>query len=152
MSTVPAVLAALTSLARAALPNTQVINGPAGSVARTKDRVLLVGPDSDEEILIDEQFDSMSNETTSEAYVVPMTVVADYSGIDQTISDSAAFADCAAMLQAIGAHPSGPTLGLEASGVISVLPIGERRFQRVANESGRHSVVRFGVQVYAQNS
>lgn len=152
MSSAPAVLVALTTLGVAALPNSQVINGPAGSVAISRPRLLLVGPDSDEEIFIDEQFDSLAGLTTSEQYVVPLTVVADYSGTDQASVDAAAFADCDAMLQAVANHPSGPTLGLEASGVISVLPIGERRFQRMANESGRHAAVRFGVQVYAQNA
>lgn len=153
MSTVPAVLAAITALAITALPNScQVVNGPAGAVAVTRGRVVLIGPDSDEEILITEDYDSLSNVTTSEEYFVPMTAVADYSGTDQTVADGAAFADCTAVLQAIADHPSGPTLGLEASGVISVQAVGERRFQRVANESGRHAVVRFGVQVYAQLS
>lgn len=147
MSSVPGVLAGLTAVGKAALPSSQVINGGWASQTITRERLLLVG---DEEILINRQFDSLSDVTMSEEYDVPLTAAADLSGADPLIADAAAFADYETFVQAVLDHPSGHTLGLEASGVISVLPTGEQRFQRLSDENGRHAVVRFVVHVYAQ--
>ena len=147
MSSVPAVLAALVTLATATLPNSQVINGGIGTATTTTGRFLLVG---DDEILIERQFDSMSNVTFSEEYVVPLTVGADLPGTDQAAADTQALADYETFLQAVADHPQGPTLGLGDG--VSVLPVGSHRFVRLADENGRHAAVRFGVRVYSQLS
>src|SRR5215217_2919963 len=139
MSSIPAVLAALAALGEATLPNNQVINGGWTSETVTYGRLLLVG---DEEILIERDFDSMSDVTTSEQYVVPLAVAADLAGSDQLLADAAALADYEAMVQAILEHPSGHTLGLEASGVISVLPLGSHSFRRASDKTGVHAMVR----------
>jgi hypothetical protein len=149
MSSVPAVLAALTTIGRNALPDSQVINGGLSSETVTLGRALLIG---DEEILIQRDFDSMSDVTTSEQYMVPLATIADFPGSDQLLADAAAFADYEAIVQAILDHPSGHTLGLSASGVISALPLGEHRFLRASDRTGVHAMVRFGVQVYAQTT
>ncbi len=157
MSSVPAVLAALAALGAATLPNSQVINGGLGSITITQPHLFLVG---DEAVEIERDFDSMSTVTMSEEYVVPLTITVDVPGTDQTVADNAAFADYEAFMQAVLDHPSGHTLGLEAAGVISVLPAGafgprggsgtSHRFQRLADENGRHAAIRFAVRVYAQ--
>ena len=149
MSSVPAVLAALTALGSATLPDRQVINGGTDAEPITRERFLLVG---DEEFDIEEDFDSMSTETSSEQYVVPCTAGADLSGTDPMQATAAAFADYRTFRQAVLQHPSGHTLGLEADGVISVLPVGTRRFVRRSDQNGKHAVVRFGFRVYAQTS
>jgi len=153
MSSVPAVLAALASLGAATLPNTQTINGDIRSVAGSGERLFVI---ADEEVLITRDFDSLGGVggTSSETYFVPLANAADLSGADQTAADNLAFTDYEAMVQAILDHPSGPTLGIAAAGVsmVSVQPTGEHRFQRLADENGRHSLVRWGVQVYAQLS
>jgi hypothetical protein len=152
VSSVPAVLAALASLGVATLPNTQTINGGSGSVVISRERLFLV---ADEEILIQRDFDSLAGPaTSSEQYFVPLAMAADLSGADQLAADSAAFADYEAMVQAILDHPLGPTIGIVDASVlaISVQPTGEHRFVRLADENGRHSLVRWGVQVYAQLS
>jgi len=152
MSSVPAVLAALATLGVATLPNTQIINGGVGSIPVTRERLFLVAPE--EEILITRDFDSMGGPggTTSEQYLVPLANAADFSGADQTAADTAAFDDYEALVQAILDHPSGPTLGVVAAGVsaLAVEPTGEHRFNRRADENGRHALVRWGVRVYAQ--
>ena len=149
MSSVPVVLAALAELARATLPQSQVINGGESSVETTTGRLLLIG---DDEIVIERQFDSMSTASTSEEYVVPLRAAVDLATRKQTDADAQAFADYEALVQAILDHPSGPSLGLEASGVLSVLPVGSHRFGRTADPDGRQSTVRFTVRVYAQLS
>jgi len=144
-------MAALTALGAATLPNSQAINGGISSVTGSPERVFLVG---DEEVLITRDFDSLGGPggTTSEQYFVPLATGADLSGADQTAADAVAFADYEAIVQAILDHPSGPTLGIVAAGVsaLSIQPTGEHRFMRLADENGRHALVRFSVNVYAQ--
>ncbi len=149
MSTIPAVLAALTTLGVATLPSSQVINGPRSTVTTTDDRLLIVG----EEVTAGRRdLDSMSIGTTSEQYEVSLAVSADVPGTDQTVADGQALADYAAMELAIREFSGGPNLGLAASGVLRVLPTGDFELKRIASADGRHAAVRFSVAVYAQNT
>jgi hypothetical protein len=149
VSSIPAVLAALTTLGVATLLNSQVINGPRATVTTTDDRLLIVG----EEVTSGQRdLDSMAIGTTSEQYTVSLAVSADVPGTDQTAADALELAVFAAMELAIREYPGGPNLGLGAQGVLSVLPTGAFELKRIASADGRHAAVKWSVAVYAQNT
>ncbi len=147
MTTIPAVLAALTALAADTLPGWQIINGPVGSVTTTGSQLVLVG---DEIIPGRRDLDSMSLETSSEQYTVPMMVNVDIAGTDQLQADGLALAAYESLERAIREHPAGPTLGLP--GVLQALPLDDFSLRRQADENGRHAAVRFSVFILAQNT
>lgn len=149
MSSIPAVIAALVTLAEATLdPEVWlVIDGPANSVTTTRDRVLAVG---DEEISSPTSPDSYAAASMSERYTVPLVVSVSLSGPDTLptarVEAIAAYeAVCAAVLDVLDRD-----LGLGVQGVVDVVPATERRVQQFATAEGRSVAVRFGVQVYAQ--
>ena len=85
MSAIPAVLSALTEIAGAALPGWQTINGTEASVTTLGPLVVVVGGD---EVTGRRDLDSMSLDTTSETFVVPVTVSASLPGADQNAADT----------------------------------------------------------------
>lgn len=145
MSTVPEVLAALATLGAATLPNSQTINGDLASVTTTRGQLFLV---ADEDFEVERQFDSLAGVTTTERYVVPCSVVADVPGSDQSVADAQAWADYEALEVAVAANP---TLGLHALFSLQATIVGTQTFRRAADSDGRHSLVRFGVEVFAAN-
>ena len=145
MSTVPEVLAALATLGGATLPNSQIIDGTLSSVTQTTGRLFLVG---DQEFEIQRDFDSLGGVTTTERYVVPCAVVADVQTPDQSVADAQAWADYEALEIAVAATPQ---LGLAGSFSLQAAIVGTQSFRRLADENGRHSLVRFGVDVYCAN-
>ena len=147
MSSVPEVLAALVSLARAALPNSQVIEGPVtGLSGPTSGRMLLVG---DEEFDVQRELVALAGSSATEEYVVPCAAVADVLNTpDQYVADAQAWADYEAIEAAVAADP---VLGLSASFSLNASITGPR-FRRMGDETGRHALVRFGVHVYAANN
>lgn len=146
MSTVPEVLTALASLGVSTLPNSQVINGDQASVGVTRGRMLLIG---DEEFEIEEEFDSLGGVTTTEHYAVPCAVISDVPGADQTVADVQAWADYEAMKAAVIGNPS---LGLSGSFSLRAAVVGMQRFRRLSDSEGRHSLVRFFVDVFAASN
>ena len=146
MSTVPVVLAALTTLGTATLTNAQVINGPAGSVTTTTGRLLLIG---DQDFDIEDEFDSVAEVSTTEHYVVPCGVAADLATPDQSLADAQVHADFATFRAALAADPS---LGLSGSYSLRVAIVGVRTFRRAATSEGRSSLIRFGIDVFAAQS
>jgi hypothetical protein len=149
VSTVSAVLAALTTLAGATLSGWQAINGPVGSITSTEDRLIAVGA---EEVVGDRQFNSMTGQTTSERYVVPVVLSVSLPGTDQQAADAIVLAAYDLFERAVREFPGGSDLSLSASGVQQALPTGEFRLNRQADENGRHAAVRFTVAVIAQNT
>jgi hypothetical protein len=149
MTTIPVVLAALTTLGGTILTGWQAINGPPGSVTTTEDRLLFVG---DEEIVGDRQFNSMTGQTTSERYTVPVALSVSLPGTDQLAADALALDAYKLFEVAIREYPGGSDLGLSAAGVQEALPTGEFRLTRRATDDGRHAAVRFFVQAKAQNT
>lgn len=147
MSSVPEVLTALASLGVSTLPSTvQVINGDSGSVTTTRGRMLLVG---DEEFEIEEEFDSLGGVTTTEHYAVPCAVISDVPTTDQSVADAQAWADYEAMKAAVISDPS---LGLSASFSLQAAIVGRQRFRRLADPEGKHTLVRFFVDVFATSN
>lgn len=145
MSSIPDVLDKLVELGSEILPNSQVIYGPPASVTTLDDRVLVV---ADRPVRAVAELDSMSLDSSSENYVVPMAVSVDVAGTDQRTAVLAAIADYEAMEKAIREHPLGPSLGLGEP--THVLPTGDFELQQRADDNGRHAAVLFSVQVYAQ--
>lgn len=146
MTTIPAVLAELTTIAQAALPTWQVVNGTPASVTTLGPQVVIVGDD-----LIEgrRDLDSMSLDTTAEAYTVPLIVSVSLAGTDQLTADTAAMDAYAVLERAIRENADGPTLGLPE---VSALPLDDFSLRRKSDENGRHSDVRFSVFVQAQNT
>ena len=141
MSTIPAVLAALVTLAEATLDDEwQVLNGTRSTVTVTKDRMLAVG-DGDIVGTADPEFPAIRGED----YTVPLSATVSFPGTDQTLVDSEAIDAYEAVRDAIRAAV--PTSW--PAGVMQVLQIGELRMQRRADENGRHTSVRFEVRVIA---
>ncbi len=149
MSTIGAVLDALATLAAATLTDSQIINGPIGSVSVTKPRIVVIG---DTPIVGERDLDSMSLSGTREEYDVPVTVSVDLAGADQGVADDEAMADYAALELAIREYTGGPNLGLSASGVRSALPLRQFQLERFSSSDGRSAAVKFFVHVYAQNT
>ena len=146
MSTVPEVLAALAAMGAATLPTgAQVIAGDLGSVTTTRGRLFLVG---DQEFEILWEFDSLGGVTVTEHFVVPCAVVADVQTPEQAIADAQAWADFEALHTAIEADP---TLGLSGTFSLNAAVVGPGTFRRLGDSEGRHSLVRFGVDVFAAN-
>lgn len=146
MTSIPAVKAALVSVLTAALPNSQVIYGPVTAVTTTSGRILTVRG-----AIGTRELDSLSLLTTAEQYVLELVVSVDVqAGSSQQDATELALADYAAAELAIREHPTAPTLGLGDG--IKVLPTGEFELSEQADSNGRHAAVRFGVQVYAQNT
>lgn len=147
MSSVPEVLAALGVLARATLPNAQVIDGSITGVSGpTSSRMLLIG---DEEFNVQRELVSLAGSSATEEYVVPCAAVADVLNTpDQYVADAQAWADYEAIEAALAGDP---VLGLSASFSLNA-SIVEPRFRRAGDENGRHALVRFGVHVYAANN
>jgi hypothetical protein len=143
MSTVPEVLAALAVLGQATLPGHQVINGTLGSVTVTDGPLLLIG---DEDFEIKREPDSLAGVTATEEYVVPCSVVADVPGADQSVADAQAYADSEAMEAAIFGNPH---LGLSAGFSLHATIVATQTFRRLADQNGRHALVRFGVHIFA---
>lgn len=146
MSSVPEVLAAVATLGTATLPNSQTINGDLASVTTTRGRLFLV---ADEDFEVERQFDSLGGVTTTERYVVPCSAVSDVPGSDQSVADAQAWADYEAMEVAVAANP---TLGLHAQFSLQAVIVGTQTFRRAASENGRHSLVRFGIEVFATSN
>ena len=143
MSSVPEVLAALSTLGRTALPNSQVVDGtlPPG----TTGRLLLIG---DEDFDVEREPDSAGGTTATERYIVPCAIAADLQTPEQSIADAQAWADFEVIENALEATPDlglSPALSLSAM-VVNVV------FRRLADADGRHALVRFGVDIYAANN
>lgn len=145
MSSIGLVKAALVSTLTAALPDVQVIYGPAAGVTTTEARVLTVG-----RAVGTRDLDSISLATTAEQYVIELLTTADNAGTDQQATTEQALADYTAAELAIREHPTAPELGLGPG--IHVLPTGEFELMEQADSNGRHAAVRFSVSVYASNT
>jgi hypothetical protein len=145
MSSVPEVLAAIAALGTATLPNSQVINGSLTSVTGTQGRLFLIG---DEEFEVQREPDSLGGTTATESYTVPCAIAADIQTPDQYVADAQAWADYEAVEAAIRAAPQ---LGLAASFSLNA-SVTVPRFRRLADENGRHALVRFGVEVFAASN
>jgi hypothetical protein len=153
MSTIPAVIAALKTLAEATLtsppPNDwQVIDGPATTETVWKQRMLVI---ADEEILSPTDFDSLGAFGMEERYTVPLLLSVSLPGPDSLPTcRTEAFAAHELIRDALLGAAADRRLGLTAQGVLNVVPTGERRIQQFATETGRSVAIRFGVDVYAQ--
>lgn len=147
MSAIPAVLSALTAIAGAALPGWQTINGTEASVTTLGPLVVVVGGD---EVTGRRDLDSMSLDTTSETFVVPVTVSASLPGADQNAADTQALDAYDVLERAVREHVAGPDLGV--GGVLQAIPTGDFSLRRLSDDNGRHAVVRFSVLVTAQNT
>jgi hypothetical protein len=147
VSSIPAVKAALVSILSAALPDTQVIYGPSTAVTTTSSRILTVG-----RVTGRRESDSIGLATTREEYTVELVASVDLASTSQQSADELVLADYAAAELAIREYPAGPTLGLEAAGVLQAVPFGEFELSELADGDGRHAAVRFGVDVIAQNT
>ena len=148
MSTIPAVVAALVTLARATLDQTawQVIDGPPGVVTSTRDRVFLVG---DDEITSVTEWNDLAAVTMDDRYSVPLRVSIALPGADTLPTCRVeALAAYEAVRDAVLASP-GRNLGLGGQGVLEVVVAG-CRVSQLAVENGRAVEVRFFAQVYAE--
>lgn len=105
--------------------------------------MLLVG-DEDFEIL--REPDSLAGITATEEYVVPCAVLIDVPGSDQSVADTQAWTDYEAMEAAIIANPH---LGLSAGFSLQATIVATQNFRRLADQNGRHTLVRFGVHIFA---
>lgn len=138
MSSIPAVKTALKVLLAAALPNTQVVYGPASSVTTLGQRVLEVG-------VVTGTLDvtGMDLRSGTEQYSVMLTASTSIPGTDQTEADDAALADFQAAVTAIR---SDPTLGINN---LAASVSGTFEMPESAVASGRSAAVRFPVTVIA---
>lgn len=108
--------------------------------------MLLVG-DEDFEIL--REPDSLAGTTATEEYVVPCAVLIDVPGSDQSVADTQAWADYEAMEAAI---ISNSHLGLSAVFCLHATIGAPQTPRRLADQNGRHTLVRFGVHVFATSN
>lgn len=137
----------LVKLLGAALPDSQVIYGPATSVSIVGDRILTVG-----NIEGDDALDSMTGETESERYIVELIISVDLSAShDQQTCTEMAVADFYAAKRALREYPGGFDLGL-GPGDIQVVPTTRFQLQEQADREGRHCMIKFGASVLAQNT
>lgn len=137
MTSIPAVKAALTAAFTAALPDSQVINGPAESVSSIKSRYVEVG-----DVTGTLAVTSMNLRRGTEQYTVLVTVSASTAGYDPIPATAAALADFEVCCGAVRADPS---LGI---GVVAKLE-GSFEMREVAQDQGRATVVTFPVAIFA---
>jgi hypothetical protein len=138
VSTIPTVLAALVVLAEAALDDEwQVLNGTRSASTITLPRMLAVG-DGDIVGASEPEFPAVQGED----YIVPLSATVSFPGTDQTLADTEAIDAYEAVRDAIRS-------ATKPTGVMQWLLAGELRVQRLADENGRHTSVRFGVRVLA---
>jgi hypothetical protein len=148
VSTVGAVLDALTALGAATLPTFQVITGADNSVTTTTPRVLAIG---DQPITGESTLDSLDLGTRTERYSVPLAVSVSLPGAStQGAAITAAMDAYTALELAIREFPGGASLGLGEG--VNVSPVGGFELRPTATEQGRQAAVRFSVAVFAQTT
>lgn len=137
MTSIPAVKAALTAAFTAALPDSQVINGPAESVSSIKSRYVEVG-DVNGTITVT----SLDLRRATEQYTVLITVSASAAGYDPIPVTAAALADFETACDAVRADPS---LGIDVAAKVE----GSFEMHETAEGQGRATVITFPVAIFA---
>jgi hypothetical protein len=129
----------LVELLTAALPDTQVIVGPA-DVTTLRNRALVVGGESTPIDLQVSAFDASSSTAT---YTLMLTASVSLPGTDESMAEDQAVADFAAAAAAIQADQN---LGLEN---VSATVTGAGELVESSAASGRSAAVRFPVVIFS---
>jgi hypothetical protein len=143
MTVIPAVKAALVTLATATLPASQVIYGPITAVTTTTGRLVSIG-----RVIGTRDLDSLSLGSTLERFTVDIAIYVDLPGPDsavQRMAEEQALSDYEDLVSAV---LDDITLGL---GNVSALPTGDFELREISDANGRHAAVTFSVSVVAQN-
>jgi hypothetical protein len=144
VSSIDSAVAALVALFTTAVPTAQVVDGPPDAASLTGQQVVAVG---DQEITGTSEFDSMALVTTTENYIVPITVSVSLPGNSMSAARNAAILLYETLKAAILVDPS---LGFGPS--FQASPTGEWSLPQQADENGRHAAFRWGVHVIATNT
>jgi hypothetical protein len=138
MSTVPAVVAALVTLAEATFDSDdwQVIDGPANTVTTVKQQVIAIGHEP-----------IVTTRSLTDQYTVPCLVSVALPGPDSLpTARTAAIGAYESLRAAIRAQED-----LNTAGAIRVQVADEHELQQFADEQVRSAAIRFGVFVMAQS-
>lgn len=138
MTGIAAAKDALVTLLDAALPDTQVLTGPADVTTLTS-RVLEVGSES-----TPVQFDpsNLTGTSVTATYTLTLTASVSLAGTSLSAAEDLALADFAA---AVAAIQSGPSLGLWN---VNASVVGSGELVESAGANGRSAAVRFPVDVF----
>jgi hypothetical protein len=140
VSTVAAVKVALVAVVRAAVPDAQVVYGPATGVSLDADKLITVGT-----VTGVSELDSLSATTTAEDYRVDVIFSFTLPGADtQQLVTQTVLADWLAVKAAVLASQD-----LGVAGVLAARPTGDFRLTETADPGGRNAALVTGVQVRA---
>lgn len=138
MSSIGAVKARLVEILAEALPETQVIPGPA-DVTTLTERVLEVGGETTP---IEVDVSGLDLLTGTEKYTLALTISVSYSGTDLDAPETVAVADFRTAVAAIRADMSLGLLNLSAT------VTGQGQLEESSSEWGRSAAIRFPVAIF----
>ena len=137
MTTVGLVKDALPVLFAAALPDSQVIDGPEESVSRTKSHVLAVG-----DVIGQNDVSNFALTTDTEQYSVQCAISVGLPGYEVKPVRDGAIADYVAAKAAVQADPSLGIANVAAA-------VGSFELQEYASDKGRSAMLTFPVMIFA---
>ena len=147
-SSVAAVKAQLVAILAPALgSDTQVLYGSIASATTTGSQALTVG-----KVAGTRELRSLTRLSCHERYTVELVAAVSSSSAGQQEVDEAVMAIYELAEVTIRSYPGGSDLGLAASGVLKILPLGEFELVEQADENGWHAAVRFAADVVAQTT
>lgn len=144
MSSVKIVKARLVDFLQQALPDVQVIYGPASAVSGTTKKILTIGGFDDGFA----ELDSMEATTESERYSFDCQAAVSIAGNDQQKATEAVVDIYVATKIALREFPGGHDLGLGES--VQMFPTGNFKLQERADQDGRHAQITFKIAILAQ--